>query len=475
MESFCSTVAIVGGGASGALTAAQLLRQAKRPVRILLFGPSPMPEFGTAYTTRDVAHLLNVPAGRMSAWPAQPDHFLQWLNAPSNCAALLSRRQFTPADFVPRAIYARYIAHVVEEACREAADSGSTFERVNDLVADFEPDGLTAGVLTTQSGRRERVAHLVLALGNLPARDPLPRPHEFFRSRRYVANVWSAGVLEAIDPAEDLLVAGSGLTAMDVVATLRRVGHEGKITVVSRNGQLPASHVLGPPYRDFLAGTSWPASLRGWIRLVRGEMKQAQAEGVDWRPVFDALRPHTQKIWQSLSPADKQRALRHLRPYWESRRHRAPEATWAAFDKFALNGQLRFRPGRIRDFSEDGRRVTVTFQPKGHRDTIRLHVHTVLNCLGPESNFRQRLNDPLLVNLMARGTTQPDPLLLGLAATPDGAVIGTDGLGNPLISTLGPPLRGILWETTAIPEIRTQAASLAANILRGLFTPEWEI
>lgn len=474
-SSSATTVGIVGGGASGTLLAAQLLRQTTRPLRILLFDPLPLPEIGTAFTTKDVVHLLNVRAGAMSALPEDPDHFVRWLGAPSNCAPLIGQRAFKADDFVPRAVYARYISHVLEEAVPIGRRVGACFERVHDVVHDFTPRNSSGGVLRTSGGREEDVAHLVLALGNLPPRNPLPQPHAFFRSPRYTSNVWSPGALEQIDANDDLFLAGSGLTMLDAVATLQRRCHRGRITVVSRNGKLPAVHQAAPPYTDFPTFVAWPRTALGWLQLLRGEIDCAAASGGDWRPVFDALRRHTPDIWRSLGLAEKRRFLRHLRPYWESRRHRAAPATWQSFEQFRSSGQLVFRSGRIRDFAEERSGVTVLYQPRGGREVVAVEVHRVLNCIGPESNFRNHINDPLLVSLIARGLVDSDPLMLGLAADPDGAIIGADGLPSTLISTLGPPLRGILWESTAIPEIRRQAAFLAGAILQGLFTPVWEI
>src|SRR5690606_40841097 len=71
-------VAIVGGGAAGTLAAIHLLRQARPGSRIAVYEPSPRPGEGVAYSTRRREHLLNVPAGRMSALPDGPADFLPW-------------------------------------------------------------------------------------------------------------------------------------------------------------------------------------------------------------------------------------------------------------------------------------------------------------------------------------------------------------------------------------------------------------
>jgi len=71
--------------------------------------------------------------------------------------------------------------------------------------------------------------------------------------------------------------------------------------------------------------------------------------------------------------------------------------------------------------------------------------------------------DPLLRGLLDSGLARPDPRL-GLEAGPGGALLAASGTPNDRIFTLGPPLRGLWYETTAIPEIRTQAAALALRL-----------
>jgi uncharacterized NAD(P)/FAD-binding protein YdhS len=44
-------------------------------------------------------------------------------------------------------------------------------------------------------------------------------------------------------------------------------------------------------------------------------------------------------------------------------------------------------------------------------------------------------------------------------------VLDAAGTPSPTLFTLGPTLRGIRYETTAIPEIRDQAADLARRLI----------
>ncbi len=466
-------IGIIGGGASGVLVAAQIARQAKIPCRVLLHDPADRIG-GLAYGTSELCHLLNVPAAKISALPDEPAHFLEWLNDPGNCAGLLcGDQQFGPNDFAPRALYARYLASVLRDAFRApgcVARLDVRPLRAVDFIASE-----SGGTLVTSDADTEDVSHLVLALGNLPPRDPLNATLPFFSSKRYVANVWANGALRQIDGNDDVLIIGTGLTGIDVVLALDARGHRGKYVMTSRGGRLPQPHAAGTGYGDFLSERKFPVSARGWLRLIRDEIARAAGDGIGWRGVVDAIRPHTQRIWMALPIEEKKRFLRHARPFWESHRHRVPPTAWARVEALRAEDRLELVPGRIRDFFEDETGVSVRLQPKGRPDLETLRVQWVANCIGPESNFRQHFNDPLIINLMARGLIHPDPLLLGLDATPEGEVIGADGAIAPHISLIGPPLRGLLWETTAIPEIRVQAQRLAARIVATMSEPSWEI
>jgi len=85
------------------------------------------------------------------------------------------------------------------------------------------------------------------------------------------------------------------------------------------------------------------------------------------------------------------------------------------------------------------------------------------NCTCPACDL-STVGDPLLEDLFASGLARPDSLRLGLDVAPDGSVINSEGRISGRVFAVGPLRRGALWETTAVPEIRGQAAQLAARI-----------
>jgi uncharacterized NAD(P)/FAD-binding protein YdhS len=66
--------------------------------------------------------------------------------------------------------------------------------------------------------------------------------------------------------------------------------------------------------------------------------------------------------------------------------------------------------------------------------------------------------------LLARGLIQPGPLALGIAADTGGAVLDAQGQPSALLFSLGPPLRGLWWESTAVTDVASQAKALAQRL-----------
>ena len=87
----------------------------------------------------------------------------------------------------------------------------------------------------------------------------------------------------------------------------------------------------------------------------------------------------------------------------------------------------------------------------------------VVDCTGPAP--LSRTAHPLVRRLLATGLVRTDALGLGLDATPDGRLVSLENRRGDRLFALGPLLRGALWETTAMGEIRAQAAGLAELLL----------
>ncbi|HRI82052.1 MAG TPA: FAD-dependent oxidoreductase, partial [Opitutaceae bacterium] len=158
--------------------------------------------------------------------------------------------------------------------------------------------------------------------------------------------------------------------------------------------------------------------------------------------------------------------MRHVRPFWEIHRHRLAPAVAKKIEILRAAGRLRFYAGRLEALLERPDGVEARFRERGTMRRNALRVAKVINCTGPRSDY-SKYQHPLLINLLARGLIDHDPLALGLNALPDGTVLGYRSGPVGWLFTLGAPLKGVLWECTAVPEISRQAQLLAGRILAG--------
>jgi uncharacterized NAD(P)/FAD-binding protein YdhS len=445
-------VAVIGGGASGALVCVQLFRQARGPLRLALVDQEGAFARGAAYGTRSPSHLLNVPAGKMSGLHDQPGHFLSWLKKEAPQAG--------PSDFARRGRYGAYLQELLQRALREAP-RGSRLFRLSARVTGL---ARRAGgfQVTLRPGAPLRVRAAVLALGvATPA--PLRVPDGGLQtSAAFVPRPWGPNALRDLDARRPLLALGTGLTLVDLALTLDDQGHPGPWYALSRHGLLPLPHVSPLP-----AALDWkPAArgLRGLLREVRQFAEEQMAKGGDWRSVVDALRPHTAALWGNLSLEDQQRFLRHLRAYWDVHRHRMAPEVAARLTELTGDGRLKIIAGRVRRFSRRGRTVQVHYRPRGGGPEQVLEVGRVINCSGPPTALAQAF--PLTTRLFRAGLARPDALGLGLGATTEGEVLGRTGHPTPGLFVVGALLRGLRWESVALPEIRDQAAQAAHGVLR---------
>jgi uncharacterized NAD(P)/FAD-binding protein YdhS len=304
-------------------------------------------------------------------------------------------------------------------------------------------------VVVDAQGRRRPVDRAVLAVGHAAPESPgwaAPlRGHP-----RYVADPWQRLARIRTDGA--VLLIGTGLTAIDVAISLGSTGTE--VLAVSRRGLLPQPHVEAA-LAD-AAGTGAPLPCDGIAPLMR-YVRSAAAAGPDWRVAVDALRPAADDIWRGLSPACRDRFLRHAARYWEVHRHRMAPPIAAEVNRLIRSGRFRAVAGRITSAAASAGAIAVTIDGQPRR------FAAVVNCTGPGSPLRQ----PLVADLLATGAARSGPHGLGLDTDDDGRVLDASGRAWPGVFVLGPGRRGRLWETTAVPEIRAQAERLAALVGAG--------
>ena len=445
------TIAIIGGGFSGSILAAQLLRRGRTPCRVVLIEKNARPGPGLAYGTSHPAHLLNVPAGKMSALAGEPEHFLRW-----------ARKSLPQADadgFLPRRLYGEYIFQTLDEARRATP---LPFEIREGRVRGLDEKGEKI-IVRFDGGAALEADFVVLAMGNYPRSLPFDVGPGAAAHSGFIADYLRSRELH-IKSNASVLIVGSGLSAVDAVLELASKKHRGPICAVSRHGVLSRRHEL--PLRAYpFFMKPLPDSARALLRLTRREIEKAAANGFTWQAVVDSIRPQTDAIWARLELKEKERFLRHVRPYWDIHRHRVPPEVSDAVSRLQDEGRFIVKAARVhRVCVSPQNKLQVISSPRSGPELETVDVDCVINCTGPENDL-SRTKSPLVSSLL-KDWVLLDPLRMGFRVNPDsGAVVDARGRESKRLFALGPLRKGPLWETTSVPELREQARKAADDLL----------
>ncbi|MGV1014457.1 MAG: FAD/NAD(P)-binding protein [Methyloceanibacter sp.] len=440
-------ICVIGGGFTGAVAAIACLKRLEQPLRLSVIEPSPSLGRGVAFGGDHPLHLLNVRARDLSVQTDRPRDFLNWafrqIDQGENDPRL---HEGLAHAFLPRQLFGEYVRQRLFEAAENRGDVA--FAIVNDaavfcsrragrfLVHTGSAGTLDADVviLATAYGMRTPSA-----TGGLAPYDPVSR--------------------EQFSKAKSIALIGSGLTMVDVLLASRRDGFTGKATVISRRGQLPKAHASKGvvPQEVGLPQSKSLSRLTGAIRIA---CEAAERHGTPWQAIVNGLRPSLQDIWQGLPIEEQARFLRHVRPFWDTHRHRLPGEVHERIQAEFNEGRAALLRGRVIDVARAPEGFVLTLQRRGSVKTEIVRTDLAFDCTG----HRPDLRSPLLQSLLDQGFACTDPHRLGLRVKRNGQVLKPDLGPMPGLYALGPLGQGSLWEITAVPEIVRQADAAAARI-----------
>jgi len=451
-----ASLVIVGGGCSGLLVAVQLLRRKFRGTLVIV-EPRRSLGRGLAYSTSFDEHLLNVPAGKMSALPDEPSHFLDWLH-------MRGLAEATQGHFAPRKLYGEYLEELLQNARAGCAQTAEFRHIASEAIAVRLPGGVERGVAKVElhTGESIEAEKVVLTVGN-PASSSALDVQITKLDQLFYPSPWLGDALRLSGSGNRALLIGSGLTAIDAALTLLNQQADARVYLVSRRGLLPQVHAVCLP-ASASSTTLLNGSIRSIVKELRGQIRADQAAGFCWRTSIDALRPVSNRIWSSLPLKDRQTFLRHLRPYWESYRHRMAPSIASAIQGYRDRGRLTLTIGRVRQLARAGDAIDVLVA-RSNGGGLQLTVDRVINCTGIQEDYNHSPR-PLVHQLINDGLACANELGVGFRTDARGALIDADGAASDVLFTLGPPRRGELFETTAVPEIRVQAEALAGILLQ---------
>ena len=454
-------VVIIGGGFSGAATAFHLARLLPAGAAdIVVVEPREGLGYGLAYSTPDPSHRINVPASRMTLISGQDSHFADWLEQTGAIADDPEAIAANGALYPQRRVFGRYVQSHLQPFL-----FGKTIRHVRSAVASAELSGEGYHLILADGGTLAADA-LVIATTHPPPTLPLSL-QSVAGAAGLVANPYDLERLEAIGRYDHVLVVGTGLTSADVIATLDRNGHRGRITALSRHGYRSRGHAAmhADPIGDFTGLPSRSATVL--LRRIRSTIATAAQQGEGWHPVLDAVRRQGQIIWQALPLAEQRRVVRHLRALWDVHRFRIAPQIAAVLDRRVAEGTLAYRAASMTGAERVDGRIGVTLRPRRqHTQAIETFDRVVVTT-GPAHAGIFRTNTAIAA-LGRMGLVRLDPIGLGLATDSQGRAVGTSGRPTDSIFVSGPLARGSVGELMGIPEVTAHAERIAAEIQQWL-------
>ncbi len=454
-------VAIIGNGFSGLMVARHLIDLGDTSLSISIFEKQHQPGRGIAYSPQSEQVLLNVVAAKMSAFPDKPTHFVEWLSKQTQF--LNDDIELLKNSFVSRSIYGKYLNKLWIETLELAFSKKIYLElfqlEITDLIS-FETN------ICIQSFNNEfKVDKVILATGNQLPGNPKELTEDSMLSNRYFQNPWNYK-LDSIDTQKPIFIIGNGLTMVDTVIQLREQNRSNKIISLSPHG----FHIL--PHRNFsytlpdwVSELSQQPTLLELVSAINKQLKSLHKHGISAEPLIDSIRPHTQRFWRGFSYSEKVRFMRHFRHLWGLARHRLPFVTYDIIQKERINGSLSIKSGKVISAKPVENGIEISYRDNSIKQNKTIVAAALINCTGPESDIT-KTNSSLLQNCLEKGYIQQDELKLGISANINTfETINAAGKENWKVFAIGSLLRGELWESTAVNELRIQAKNLAAAIL----------
>ena len=452
-------IGIIGGGFSGTMLARHLIEQQKEKLSVFVYNENEKFAQGVAYNPKSSKLLLNVVAGKMSAFPDQPNHFVEWclLNGIGN----ENSKDLLSGSFLPRLTYGNYLNDVWKDTQQLAIKNGHGLHSIPEKAQKIEKLEFNFQIQSTS--RIESVDYLILATGNeLPGNPPI-KNLDFFKSNFYQQNPWQID-FSKVSQEEPILIIGNGLTMVDTEMELRENGFQQKIVSVSPNG----FNIL--PHRNFsfqyngqIKDLKEDKSLLELLSLFKSELKKLNEFGISAEPLIDALRPNTQKIWQTLTVEEKRIFMSRIRHHWGVARHRIPFLSYDFIQKERIANGLEILAGKVVDLKQNKNNVIAHIFDKKSKIEIVVQFSLVINCTGPQTKIDKTGNE-LLTQLKKDGLIVQDELNLGINVNDNYQIIDSNDRIDENMFALGNLLKGKLWESTAINELRVQAKEIAAFI-----------
>jgi len=502
-------LAVVGGGSTAASFLAQLIAELGDEAhdgrkQILVFEPLPDVGPGEPYASDLASNLLNIPAGKMSAYAQDRGHFLRWIE--NRGPAILLKygvERLEASAFLPRSLFGEYLRDVWADLCRCAERLGIHVHHVPARVdgITLEPDG---GVRLETPVGDFFAQRLVLCNGNLPTVSyaDLHGCPGYFNTPYPVAEL-----ARTIGREAHVGIIGTSLSAIDAIVALKESGHTGPVLAVSRSGRLPAVRsavtapipIVPPTAQEiaaimgregqgltldaifaFLSDRLSAAGAALDLSDILGEGETARemlqyeiiassTQPRCWQAVAISLNDAIEHVWRLMPEAERRRFHAEWRSLWMTRRATFPMSNALKIQGYLEGGGLEIRAGN-NDLSISA--VAGGFDirlPGKDGQLASRHVDYIVNATGMSTDVAASA-DPLVRSLLASGIACADPYGGFQLHFDTGCLLDSKGNVVENISVLGSLAAGTYFWTVSL-DVNARLAFEQASRIAAEWSP----
>lgn len=452
-------IVIVGFGFSGLTILANFIEKAKHRLEITIFDKQSINGCGIAYGGDSKVHPLNVQADDMGISESAPQDFYDWIH--DNKAlweSLYPDLKVSKEDYLPRNLYGLYLKNKLKTLLERAKEKNHHIQFILEEVIEVIHEGNSLFV-KSKEGKKSEADFLIIATSTPLTKNFSFETKDLLESKHYIRNIWNPSLesqVEEAKPNHHTLIFGSGLTAVDALLSLKEANYKGKISVVSLTGLFPEVHSKINLSPVEIAPFTPSKDLLFLLKEYKTKWNFLKTKRADWRQLIDSLRPYTSYLWHGLNYDSKNKFLKRLLPLWNRHRHRMSYSSFEVISK--LKPQIK--KGKVSNVIKlSDQKFEVVIESPEKREAFLADV--VINCSGPEYRLNER-RDSFLSSLFEQKMITPDALNMGIKIE-NTATLNCDKSGK--IFALGSLLFGEKFETTSVPEIRSQAATIVKTIL----------
>jgi uncharacterized NAD(P)/FAD-binding protein YdhS len=134
------------------------------------------------------------------------------------------------------------------------------------------------------------------------------------------------------------------------------------------------------------------------------------------------------------------------------------------FQSLVREGLVHIIAGSIANVNARDEGIRLYVRTCGDDRLIELRTDWVMNCTGPAASNSVESN-PAIGSLLVHGHIRADRLGLGLETTSEGNAVDAQGSAANDLFVVGTLRKPTHWESTAVPELRVQAAAVAKLVL----------